>query len=572
MATNWTAGTRSADVPAAAPITVPESAPQIPESALQAGDPPPGALAGREGLLGRRVAAALVDVALLAGLFVILGLVAGRISKGGAADYGIWLGWAWSGVYLAVVLVYYFALEASIGQTVGKCLLGLRVARCDGGRPPVLAIAGRTLLRLIDWLPVLYLAGFITTLVSRRRQRLGDLVARTTVTRARPARRRIVPLAPLVLVVLAVAGLSAYRATWGAQTYRGHGVSFAYPAGWQQENPSPSVVVKSGPPLWRIAFGPGTEADLILVDAYRMPIPIGAGDLAAVSAQAGPQFRRLFERGGGTLQAGPQPITVGGLPGLRFQGTGTLHDGTSIDSTLLLIFDGTTVYNLHCQHSQAGAGEVQAACRQLIRTFKASRPPPPAAGTQTYQAHGITFGYPATLQQATLTGTGLGNGQQLWGAALALDTENWIGIGADRLPAPVTPGHLAAVSAQAGSQVRRLFEQGGGALQAGPQRVTMGGLPALRFQGAMTAQGIPLGVTLVFAFHARTEYFIFCAHTQAAAGQMEQACGQVIRTFKVGNSGQIQLLAATEAAQDAAATAPVTLSPPAAQTGCAPIL
>ena len=541
MATNWTAGTSSGDVPVAAPVTGPESAPQIPELAPQAADP-------ATGVLGRRVAAALVDIALLTGLLVIVGLAVGQVNTGGIAGYGIWLGWAWSAVYLAIVLVYYFALEASIGRSVGKCLLGLRVARLDGGRPSALAIAGRTLLRLIDWFPVLYLAGFITILVSGRRQRLGDLVARTTVARARSARRPALALTPLALVVLAVAGLSAYRAPWSAQTYRAHGVSFAYPAGWLQESPSSSFSVKSGPSLWSAAFGPGTEADVIMVNAYRIPIPVGAGDLAAVSTQVEPQVRRLFEAGGGALQAGPQQMTMGRLPGLRFQGTGVLRDGTFIDSTLVYAFDGTTEYHLDCQDTQAGAGEVQAACRQLIRTFEVSGPPPPASGAQVYQAHGITFDYPATLREGTLTSTDVGNGPQLWSAALALDAENWVGIGADRLPAPVTPGHLAAITPAADTAARRFMQQIRGTLRAGPQQATMGGLPALQFQGATTVGGAPSGVTLVFAFDARTEYFIFCAHTQAAAAEMERACGQVMRTFKVGKSGQAQLTAATAAA------------------------
>jgi uncharacterized RDD family membrane protein YckC len=425
-------------------------------------------------VLGRRVAAALVDIVLLAGVLVIMGVAVGRVNTGGAAGYGIWLGWAWSGVYLAVVLVYYFALEASIGQTVGKRLLCLRVARLDGSRPSALAIAGRTLLRLVDWFPVLYLAGFITVLASgRRRQRLGDLVARTTVAGTRPARRPVVAIAPLALVVLAAAGLSAYRATWSAQTYRAHGVSFAYPAGWSQESASSSFA-KSGSPLWRAAFGPGTEADVIVVDAFRMSMPVGAGDLAAVSTQLGPQLRRVFEQGGGALQAGPQRITMGGLPGLRFQGTQIQSDGTFIDSTLVYAFDGTIEYHLDCQDTQAAAGEVQAACRQLIRTFKVSGPPPAASGTQIYQAHGITFDYPAALRVGTLTGTDVGNGPQLWGAALALDAENWMGLGADRLPAPVTLGHLAAITPAADTAARHLMQQTQSTLRAGPQQAHHG--------------------------------------------------------------------------------------------------
>jgi uncharacterized RDD family membrane protein YckC len=368
MVTNGSAGHGSGDVPAAAPFTVSESP--------QPAEPPVGALPGQEDLLGRRIAAALVDVALLTGLFVILGLAVGQVGTGGAAGYGVFLAWPWSGWYLAVVLVYYFALEASIGQTAGKCLLGLRVVRRDGTRPSIWAITGRTLLRLIDWLPALYLAGFITMLATgrRRRQRLGDLAARTAVARALPMRHRSLALAPLALAVLAIAGLSAYRATTagGTQTYRAHGIAFDYPAGWQEENPSSSA--GSGNPLWRTAFGQaGDPADFLIIEAYRLNIPVGAGNLGAVAPQLEDVVRRAAEQAGGALQAGPQEIMLGRMPGLRFRAAVGTVQGTPVESTLSFGFDGTTEYVVNCQHTEANAAEVEAACGQVVRTFMLSK-------------------------------------------------------------------------------------------------------------------------------------------------------------------------------------------------------
>jgi hypothetical protein len=69
------------------------------------------------------------------------------------------------------------------------------VRREDAGPASAGAISGRTVLRLVDGLPGLYLIGVLTMVLSgRRRQRLGDLAAGTVVTRAssrpyKPARR-----------------------------------------------------------------------------------------------------------------------------------------------------------------------------------------------------------------------------------------------------------------------------------------------------------------------------------------------------------------------------------------------
>ncbi len=69
------------------------------------------------------------------------------------------------------------------GQTVGKRLLGLRVVDAGGLRLEPAQVVVRNLLRFVDALPALYLTGGIACVLSRRRQRLGDLAAGTVVIR-----------------------------------------------------------------------------------------------------------------------------------------------------------------------------------------------------------------------------------------------------------------------------------------------------------------------------------------------------------------------------------------------------
>src|ERR687894_445261 len=120
----------------------------------------------RTAVVGRRVGAALLDIALMAILSVVL--------KGSDAL-----------LYFTLVLLYYFSTEARWGQTLGKRLFGLRVSRSDGARAGAGPVAIRTLLRAVDILPILYLLGFIVTLVTARGQRLGDLAAKTVITATR---------------------------------------------------------------------------------------------------------------------------------------------------------------------------------------------------------------------------------------------------------------------------------------------------------------------------------------------------------------------------------------------------
>lgn len=125
----------------------------------------------------KRVAAALIDLLVLFVVAFLLGALAGGYSPGAAAVTTAW------------ALYYYFALESLTGQTLGKKLMGLRVAQTDGGPPEMRQIAVRTVLRLVDGVGI-YLVGLIVMLVSgERRQRLGDLAAGTIVTAVEQDRR-----------------------------------------------------------------------------------------------------------------------------------------------------------------------------------------------------------------------------------------------------------------------------------------------------------------------------------------------------------------------------------------------
>jgi uncharacterized RDD family membrane protein YckC len=121
--------------------------------------------ADRSGLRRRRFFAALVDNLLLAIPVVI---VVALVGIGGGL------------VALAMVLSYDFVCEALFGQTVGKALLGIRVVRKDGGPLHLAAVAARNVLRLLEYLPLAWLC----VMATKGRQRLGDVLAGTIVTRA----------------------------------------------------------------------------------------------------------------------------------------------------------------------------------------------------------------------------------------------------------------------------------------------------------------------------------------------------------------------------------------------------
>ncbi len=82
----------------------------------------------------------------------------------------------------------YFALFEAFwhGQTPGKRAMKLRVIKDSGRQITLFESLARNLLRTVDYLPSLYLAGVITMLANKRNKRLGDLAAGTLVIHERP--------------------------------------------------------------------------------------------------------------------------------------------------------------------------------------------------------------------------------------------------------------------------------------------------------------------------------------------------------------------------------------------------
>lgn len=132
-------------------------------------------------ILGRRVAAAVIDAVVVLIVFVITTKALGKgdesrsllaESKGGGARP----------VFLLLVFAYFFVTELLWGQTIGKRAMKLRVVRQDGGKLTAGPAALRNLVRFVDAFPVLYIVGAVTLFtVGNQRYRLGDLAAKTAV-------------------------------------------------------------------------------------------------------------------------------------------------------------------------------------------------------------------------------------------------------------------------------------------------------------------------------------------------------------------------------------------------------
>jgi hypothetical protein len=87
--------------------------------------------------------------------------------------------------FLLITFYHLFFELAWNGQTPGKRRTGLRVIQSNGLPLTVSGAIIRNLVRLFDFMPILYGFGLIVLFATKNTQRLGDLAAKTVVIRER---------------------------------------------------------------------------------------------------------------------------------------------------------------------------------------------------------------------------------------------------------------------------------------------------------------------------------------------------------------------------------------------------
>jgi uncharacterized RDD family membrane protein YckC len=86
--------------------------------------------------------------------------------------------------FLVAMFCYFSVLEGCLGATVGKRIVGVRVACVGGGRPGLGRGLVRNFLRLVDGLPAFCILGIVLIVTSPEHARLGDRLAGTRVLRS----------------------------------------------------------------------------------------------------------------------------------------------------------------------------------------------------------------------------------------------------------------------------------------------------------------------------------------------------------------------------------------------------
>jgi hypothetical protein len=151
------------------------------------------------------------------------------------------------------------------------------------------------------------------------------------------------------------------------ETFTRDDVSFSYPSRWKAFTVSDSSA-STGSQVWSRAFGIDGR-NLVGVSAFELGVSITEANLQARSESIRSQLDNLFAQAGGSLDGGPTPQEMGGLPGLSFTGTAKNPNGRTVHSRLILAFEGKTEFFVNCQYDEQGRKRILSGCDRIVSTF-----------------------------------------------------------------------------------------------------------------------------------------------------------------------------------------------------------
>lgn len=131
----------------------------------------------------QRILAWFVDALVLSAYALVLSLIWEGLVPNNSVIQNEY-GWILFLLYTLPTFLYPLILETAWkGYTVGKKFLGIRVVMIDGSRPQIGSFIVRWLFRLLEVTAMAGSLAIITILLNGKGQRLGDIVAKTTVVK-----------------------------------------------------------------------------------------------------------------------------------------------------------------------------------------------------------------------------------------------------------------------------------------------------------------------------------------------------------------------------------------------------
>lgn len=157
----------------------------------------------------------------------------------------------------------------------------------------------------------------------------------------------------------------------GLRTQVDGGYSFDTPDGWQSFSGLQSRGSAGSAAVTTEVVGIN-PSNLVVVETFRLFTTVDEANLDQARQELEGLIGELLREAEGELLSGPTRVTMGGLPGFRYEITAHDLQGQLVQSRLVYVFGGATEYSLNCQHTPEHAAEIEAGCDQIMASFETS--------------------------------------------------------------------------------------------------------------------------------------------------------------------------------------------------------
>ena len=103
---------------------------------------------------------------------------------------------------------------------------------------------------------------------------------------------------------------------------------------------------------------------------YPHPFSVTGDNIDEYEPDLTQEVRVLFQNLDGQLAAGPTPVTLDGLPGVRYEGSLVNVNEVTVQSRFTSLWDGSTEYWMNCQFTSEHAEEMKRGCDQVEKSFQ----------------------------------------------------------------------------------------------------------------------------------------------------------------------------------------------------------
>ena len=140
--------------------------------------------------LGERIVGRIIDYA----VYLVIIILYSWITSGTDRHAVIW-NFTLPEVLFILFYAFYDLLTEIFfnGQSLGKYIMKIRVISLDGGRPTVGQYVLRYIFRAVDFVLTLQVGAIVAVATTENKQRIGDIVAGTTLIRTKSADNTLLP-------------------------------------------------------------------------------------------------------------------------------------------------------------------------------------------------------------------------------------------------------------------------------------------------------------------------------------------------------------------------------------------